>query len=92
MFWVARRLGFDESKSWQLSRSGHSTSLGMRAMYVRGIQQLILWQRSQAWPAYGPQTVTKTLDLPHALADPRHNPPLPLHCAKPGQITWPRMS
>ena len=91
MFWVARPSGFDEFKSWQLSRSGHSISSGTRAVYVRGTRQLTSWQRTQAWPAYDTQTVTKTLDLPHTLADPRHNHPLPLHCAEPGQITWPRM-
>jgi hypothetical protein len=53
---------------------------------------LTIAQRSQAWPAYDSKIITKAQRPHHALADPRHNPPLPLHSTKLGQTRRPRMS
>ncbi len=53
------------------------------------IETLLMWeQRPQTWPADHPKAIATPLLHPHAVADRRHHPSLPLHCAQPGQIVW----
>jgi len=53
MFWVARRSGFDESRSWQLSPFGHSISSGTCIFLMKdGTSNFMVEDINMAHPRY----------------------------------------